>query len=86
MVEEFHFFCGPIKDGNCNSIPRLGYYEMLLWISVNNEEMIGKLCDYSAVDDNEDNLQLKDHGAEKISRLIFSYASCIPNIVVRNLS
>ncbi|GLU23565.1 hypothetical protein SLE2022_395590 [Rubroshorea leprosula] len=144
MVEEFHFFCGPIKDGNCNSIPRLGYYEMLLWISVNNEEMIRKLCDYIAADDNEDNLQLKenyllalcesqrtddylrvleviditkisdkhaatvfkslgrlslesftekfllafktlDHGEEKISRLIFSYASCIPNIVVEDI-
>ncbi|GKV42016.1 hypothetical protein SLEP1_g49476 [Rubroshorea leprosula] len=144
MVEEFHFFCGPIKDGNCNSIPRLGYYEMLLWISVNNEEMIRKLCDYIAADDNEDNLQLKenyllalcesqrtddylrvleviditkisdkhaatvfkslgrlslesftekfllafktlDHGAEKILRLIFSYASCIPNIVVEDI-
>ncbi|GLT51456.1 hypothetical protein SLA2020_248650 [Shorea laevis] len=144
MVEEFHFFCGPIKDGNCNSIPRLGYYEMLLWISVNNEEMIRKLCDYIAADDNEDNLQLKenyllalcesqrtddllqvleiiditkisdkhaatvfkalgrlslesftekflltfkslDHGAEKISRLIFSYASCIPNLVVEDV-
>ncbi|GLT83492.1 hypothetical protein SLE2022_017790 [Rubroshorea leprosula] len=143
MIEEFHFFCGSIKDGNPNSLPRLGYYEMLLWISVDNEEMIQQLCDYIAADD-EENIQLKenyllalsetqrtndllrvleiiditkfsdlntfnifkllgrlsleslaekfllalksiDGGSEKILKLIFSYASCIPNLAVEDV-
>ncbi|MEI4850577.1 hypothetical protein Q8G46_28370, partial [Klebsiella pneumoniae] len=32
MVEEFHFFCNVIREKNSNSVSRLSYYEMLLWI------------------------------------------------------
>lgn len=46
MVEEFHFFCGVIMDANPASSSKLGYYEMLLWIKVNNEEKIQELCNY----------------------------------------
>ncbi|XP_022716955.1 pentatricopeptide repeat-containing protein At4g04790, mitochondrial-like isoform X1 [Durio zibethinus] len=142
MVEEFHFFCGPIKEGNPSSLSRLGYHEMLLWIRVNNEEKILGLCNYIAADNGEDDFELKEnylsalcvtgrkkdlmqllevidvtrissvnqvekmfqslgrlslesftekfllavkkcgYGMDEISRLIFSYASGIPNLAV----
>ncbi|XP_039025749.1 pentatricopeptide repeat-containing protein At4g04790, mitochondrial-like [Hibiscus syriacus] len=44
MVEMFFFFCGHIKEGNPSCVARLGYYEMLLWIRVNNEEKIQEIC------------------------------------------
>ncbi|XP_022716952.1 pentatricopeptide repeat-containing protein At4g04790, mitochondrial-like isoform X5 [Durio zibethinus] len=61
MVDEFHFFCGPIKEGNPSSLSRLGYYEMLLWIRVNNEEKIQELCNYIAADNGEDDFKLKEN-------------------------
>ncbi|XP_058072693.1 pentatricopeptide repeat-containing protein At4g04790, mitochondrial-like isoform X2 [Magnolia sinica] len=57
MIEEFHFFCGLIKDENPGSFSRLGYYEMLLWIRVNNEDKVQELCN-SVVDSIEDSLDL----------------------------
>ncbi|XP_022716949.1 pentatricopeptide repeat-containing protein At4g04790, mitochondrial-like isoform X2 [Durio zibethinus] len=144
MVDEFHFFCGPIKEGNPSSLSRLGYYEMLLWIRVNNEEKIQELCNYIAADNGEDDFKLKEnyllalcvtgrkkdliqllevidvtrissvnqvekifqslgrlslesftekfllafkrcgYGMDEISRLIFSYASGIPNLAVED--
>lgn len=54
LVEEFHFFCEVIRKNNPHSFSRLGYYEMLLWMGVNNEEKIRELCNYIAVDDGED--------------------------------
>ncbi|MBA0759253.1 hypothetical protein Gotri_022166 [Gossypium trilobum] len=59
MVEEFFFFCGPIKEGNPSSVTRLGYYEMLLWIGVNNEEKIQELCNCIVAADEEDDFKLK---------------------------
>ncbi|XP_031269050.1 pentatricopeptide repeat-containing protein At4g04790, mitochondrial-like [Pistacia vera] len=50
MIEEFHFFHKVIESGNSCSDPRLGYYEMLLWIRVNNEEKIQELCNCTAID------------------------------------
>ncbi|KAL7186458.1 hypothetical protein ACSBR2_028244 [Camellia fascicularis] len=47
-VEEFRFFCGVIHVENPNSLSRLGYYEMLFWIRVNNVDKIKELCDYIA--------------------------------------
>ncbi|KAJ8754661.1 hypothetical protein K2173_010752 [Erythroxylum novogranatense] len=44
MLEEFHFFCKAIKECTPSSIPRLGYYEMLFYIRVDDEEMIEELC------------------------------------------
>ncbi|GFP89983.1 pentatricopeptide repeat-containing protein at4g21880 mitochondrial [Phtheirospermum japonicum] len=44
LVEEFFFFADLIREENPDSLPRLAYYEMLLWIRVNNEEKIQELC------------------------------------------
>jgi len=54
MVEEFQFFYVIIKEGNPSSVSRLGYYEMLLWLRVNNEEKIQGICNYIAENDSED--------------------------------
>nr|XP_043608051.1 pentatricopeptide repeat-containing protein At4g04790, mitochondrial-like isoform X2 [Erigeron canadensis] len=43
MVEEFHFFCKNIRKDNPDSLSRLAYYEMLLWIQVGDEEKIKTL-------------------------------------------
>ncbi|KAL7598217.1 pentatricopeptide repeat-containing protein At4g04790, mitochondrial isoform X1 [Lactuca sativa] len=43
MVEEFHFFCENIKKENLNSLSRLAYYEMLLWIKLNDGDKIQML-------------------------------------------
>lgn len=51
MTEEFQFFCGVIKAENPSSVARLGYYEMLLWIRVDDEEKIQELCNYIVSDD-----------------------------------
>lgn len=59
MVEEFHFFCGAIRDGNLNSLSRFAYYEMLLWIRVNNEVKIQELCDFIATNDEGDETNFK---------------------------
>ncbi|KAJ1393172.1 hypothetical protein SESBI_35221 [Sesbania bispinosa] len=55
MVEEFQFFCHVIKDENPSSVTRLGYYEMMLWLRVNNEEKIQALCD-CIVENDGDNI------------------------------
>ena len=59
MVEEFFFFCDVIKDANPSSVSKLGYYEMLLWIKVDNEEKIQELCDFIVSEEglNESSLQ-----------------------------
>ncbi|KAM1582839.1 hypothetical protein ACFX10_030524 [Malus domestica] len=59
MIKEFQYFCGVIKAGNPSSVGRLGYYEMLLWISVDDEEKIKELSNYIVSDDagKESNLQ-----------------------------
>ncbi|KAK7401902.1 hypothetical protein VNO78_13754 [Psophocarpus tetragonolobus] len=54
MVEEFQFFCVFIKDEHPSSVKRLGYYEMLLWLKVDNEEKIQDICNYIAENDGED--------------------------------
>ncbi|XP_062169018.1 pentatricopeptide repeat-containing protein At4g04790, mitochondrial-like isoform X2 [Alnus glutinosa] len=61
MVEEFHFFCEVIRKENTRSLSRLGYYEMLLWLGVNNEEKIHELCNYIAVDDRGDKSHLREN-------------------------
>ncbi|KAL3636805.1 hypothetical protein CASFOL_019104 [Castilleja foliolosa] len=53
MVEEFFFFADIVKNENTDSVPRIAYYEMLLWIRDNNEEKIQKLL-CSAVSNNEE--------------------------------
>ncbi|KAL6544431.1 hypothetical protein OROMI_023293 [Orobanche minor] len=54
MVEEFFFFSELIRDENPDSLPRLAYYEMLLWIRVDNEEKIQELCHSAVTNDAED--------------------------------
>ncbi|KAL6543198.1 hypothetical protein OROHE_010718 [Orobanche hederae] len=54
MVEEFFFFSELIRDENPDSLPRLAYYEMLLWIRVDNEEKIQELCHSAVTNDTED--------------------------------
>ncbi|KAH9803364.1 pentatricopeptide repeat-containing protein [Citrus sinensis] len=51
MIEEFHFFCNTINNGDSSSVPRLGYYEMLLWMKVNDEEKIRELCKQTAAEE-----------------------------------
>lgn len=51
MIEEFHFFCNTINNGDSSSVPRLGYYEMLLWIKVNDEAKIRELCKQTAAEE-----------------------------------
>lgn len=43
MVEEFHYICLNIKRDNPQSLSRLAYYEMLLWIKVGDEDKIQQL-------------------------------------------
>ncbi|KAG2682152.1 hypothetical protein I3843_11G179100 [Carya illinoinensis] len=61
LVQEFHFFCEVFRKWNPRLISRLGYYEMLLWIGVNNEEKIREICNYIALDDGEDKSNLRDN-------------------------
>ncbi|WCJ37205.1 Pentatricopeptide repeat (PPR) superfamily protein [Euphorbia peplus] len=47
MAQEFDYICGEIKK-YCSSIhAALGYYEMLLYIGVDDEEKIQELCSYT---------------------------------------
>ncbi|KAJ6314098.1 hypothetical protein OIU78_017708 [Salix suchowensis] len=146
LVEEFYFSTDFIKDTNPSKNARLGYYDMLLYIGINDEEKIQELCNYICIDDGDNNISLRenyllalcesdqknyllqlletmditkfsslnhlasifkslgrlslesfakkfllvlksgDYGAEDISTLIFSYATSIPNLAVRNFS
>ncbi|KAI4333810.1 hypothetical protein L6164_018571 [Bauhinia variegata] len=61
MVEEFHFFYEVIKDQNPSSISRLGYYEMMLWLAVHDEEKIKELCEYIAVNEGEGTSDLQEN-------------------------
>ncbi|KAK6132919.1 hypothetical protein DH2020_033303 [Rehmannia glutinosa] len=60
MIEEFFFFHELIRDENPDSLPRLAYYEMLLWVRVNNQEKIQELCRSVVADDAEDKSYLRE--------------------------
>ncbi|XP_027342795.1 pentatricopeptide repeat-containing protein At4g04790, mitochondrial-like [Abrus precatorius] len=60
MVEEFQFFCDVIENENPSSVTRLGYYEMMLWLRVNNEEKIQGLCNYIVENNGEDMSDLRE--------------------------
>lgn len=60
LVQEFQLFSDVIKAENPRSASRLGYYEMMLWIRVNNEEMIRDICEYITVEDSEDTSALRE--------------------------
>lgn len=59
LVEEFQFFRKVIIDENPSSLSRLAYYEMLLWIRVDNEDKIQELCNYVRSDDGGDKSNLQ---------------------------
>ncbi|KAI5387527.1 hypothetical protein KIW84_073580 [Lathyrus oleraceus] len=61
LVQEFQLFYDVIQAGNPSSISRLGYYEMLLWIRVNNEEMIRDICEYITVEDSRNTTSLREN-------------------------
>ncbi|KAF8096930.1 hypothetical protein N665_0298s0003 [Sinapis alba] len=44
MVEEFQIFKEFIREASPEPVEKLVYYEMLLWIQVNDEEKIHELC------------------------------------------
>ncbi|XP_020534563.1 pentatricopeptide repeat-containing protein At4g21880, mitochondrial isoform X2 [Jatropha curcas] len=46
LVKEFNFFSELIKDGEPSPHSKFGYYEMLLYIKVNNNEKIEELCNH----------------------------------------
>ncbi|XP_073273049.1 pentatricopeptide repeat-containing protein At4g04790, mitochondrial-like isoform X1 [Primulina huaijiensis] len=61
MVEEFFFFLDLIKDENPETLSRLSYYEMLLWIRVNNEVKIQELCRAFVEDNFEDKFYFREN-------------------------
>ncbi|KAK4286053.1 hypothetical protein QN277_002664 [Acacia crassicarpa] len=61
MVEEFQFFINIIEDNNPSSLSRLGYYEMMLWLRVNNEEKIRDVCAFIANNDGADTSELREN-------------------------
>ncbi|KAM7504121.1 hypothetical protein LguiB_003025 [Lonicera macranthoides] len=61
LVEEFQFFRKVIIDENPSSLSRLAYYEMLLWIKVDNADKIQELCNYVRSDDGGDKSNLQEN-------------------------
>ncbi|CAN1168064.1 Pentatricopeptide repeat-containing protein At4g04790, mitochondrial [Linum perenne] len=59
MVEEFHLFLQAIRTENASPLARLGYYEMLLYITVGDEQKIQELC--SSVSSGSETGSLKIH-------------------------
>ncbi|EPS70908.1 hypothetical protein M569_03851, partial [Genlisea aurea] len=60
MVEEFFSVHELIKNQYPGSLPRLAYYEMLLWIKVKNETKIQELCHRAMSDDSSENVCLRE--------------------------
>ncbi|XP_050218346.1 pentatricopeptide repeat-containing protein At4g04790, mitochondrial-like isoform X2 [Mercurialis annua] len=61
MVEEFEIFCEAIEDNDPKSLARLGYYEMLLYVGVNNEVKIQEICSYIANGNANENFDLREN-------------------------
>ncbi|XP_011030873.1 PREDICTED: pentatricopeptide repeat-containing protein At4g04790, mitochondrial-like isoform X4 [Populus euphratica] len=61
MMEEFYFFYGIIKDTNPSEIARLGYYDMCLYIRVNDEKKIQELCSCICTDYGDENFSLREN-------------------------
>lgn len=58
MIEEFQFFSKLIMEENPSSCFRIGYYEMLLWILVNNNDKIEQLCSHVESSRSEHHLKI----------------------------
>ncbi|CAD5328657.1 unnamed protein product [Arabidopsis thaliana] len=56
MVEEFQISKDVILEANPDALGKVGYYEMLLWIQVHDEEKIHQLC--SRINDSENSLSI----------------------------
>ncbi|KAK1304036.1 Pentatricopeptide repeat-containing protein [Acorus calamus] len=61
MVEEFEYFCKDIKGGNFVSSYRMGYYEMLLWIRVGDEDKVWELWNSIEEVGKEDSYKLAEN-------------------------
>ncbi|XP_038897829.1 pentatricopeptide repeat-containing protein At4g04790, mitochondrial-like isoform X2 [Benincasa hispida] len=61
MIEEFNVFLEVIKDGNPGSISRLGYYEMLFYIKIDDAEKVQELCYHATVDDGVNKISLQEN-------------------------
>ncbi|XP_074290518.1 pentatricopeptide repeat-containing protein At4g04790, mitochondrial-like isoform X2 [Silene latifolia] len=53
MEDQFILLLEIVKDEDVSLHPRLGYYEMLFWIEMNNEEKVQELCKEIAVGESE---------------------------------
>ncbi|KAF4394588.1 hypothetical protein F8388_020413 [Cannabis sativa] len=78
MVEEFHFFCEVITDANCISFSKLGYYEMLLWIKVNNEKKIQELCHYIVSKEGQAKSSLQGLSYTSVDDIVGNYGTLLP--------
>ncbi|KAG7541961.1 hypothetical protein ISN45_Aa07g020020 [Arabidopsis thaliana x Arabidopsis arenosa] len=56
MVEEFQISKDVILESNSDALGQVGYYEMLLWIQVDDEEKIHELC--RTIGDRENSLSV----------------------------
>ncbi|KAG7546644.1 hypothetical protein ISN44_As12g019790 [Arabidopsis suecica] len=56
MVEEFQISKDVILESNSDALGQVGYYEMLLWIQVDDEEKIHELC--RTIEDSENSLSV----------------------------
>ncbi|CAN6458007.1 unnamed protein product [Victoria cruziana] len=61
MIEEFKAFSELIMEENSNSCFRIGYYEMLLWVGVNNDDKIKQLCSYVESNRSEHHLKIAEN-------------------------
>ncbi|XP_057748974.1 pentatricopeptide repeat-containing protein At4g04790, mitochondrial-like isoform X2 [Arachis stenosperma] len=61
MVKEFQLFSDVVRAENPCSVSRLAYYEMLLWIRVEDEEMIRDICEYITVEDGQDTSAMREN-------------------------
>ncbi|XP_073114086.1 pentatricopeptide repeat-containing protein At4g21880, mitochondrial isoform X4 [Elaeis guineensis] len=84
MTQEFEHFSKFFKDENPGSCFRIGYFEMLLWIRVGDEDKIWELCSSLGIGRNEENYSLAGAGEENISSFIYDYATSIPNLPVED--
>ncbi|XP_010448978.1 PREDICTED: pentatricopeptide repeat-containing protein At4g21880, mitochondrial-like [Camelina sativa] len=56
MVEKFQISKDVIRDANPDALGKIGYYEMLLWIQVGDDEKVHELC--STIGDSETSLSI----------------------------
>ncbi|CAH9107923.1 unnamed protein product [Cuscuta epithymum] len=61
MVPEFHFFSEIISDGNTGSLPKLAYYETLLWIRMDNQDKIDEILNSLSLHGGEDKYAFQEN-------------------------